>query len=288
MGVAVLPPIDPRRVMQFSGTRPRWTGDRLASVRLAGAWRARRARTDGSSGRVHRCRLDGGRRDLLAARRGGRGRGRRGVALLHARRRRRDPAGLFVLEDGSPLPLGGRDDRVRAPRVWRRAHHRDLRLDGSGHERGGHEHGRRVVRQLRGVVLPQPARSRLDQVLRSGARHRDDPPEHRRVACSGTRADGRGDRGDRNSHRVRSCDAHEPPSPSAGTVGISVVPLHRVERGAHVLRLPRLRCRDVHRRRTPQPEEGAPARDVPRVQGSRRSSTSRSQSACSARSPSTR
>ena len=91
----------------------------------------------------------GRRGHLLAPRRGGRGGGSGGVAVVPDRRCRRHPAGLLVREARVPLPVGRWAARVRDPGLRRRARGRGGGLVAPVRQRHRHRHGRGVVRQLR-------------------------------------------------------------------------------------------------------------------------------------------
>ena len=125
----------------------------------------------------------------------------------------------------------------------------------------------------------------LGQGLRGADHHRDDRREHRRVPARRAGADR--DRLRRAGHprpfRGRHARQHEPVA--ARALGVSAAAGHRLQRGADLLRLPRLRHHHLHgqgpRQAVPR---SCPGRCTSRS-ASPRSSTWPSRLACSARSP---
>ena len=147
---------------------------------------------------------------------------------------------------------------------------------GNGHATGDHRlvdprrqrhrdgHGRRVLRQL--CQLGRGRRKRgVGQGVRRrrGARH--DDTQRDRVTGRGESSNRRRRRRHRDPHRVRRLD---PGQPRPGPAGVQRLPgdrRHRVQRGADVLRLPRVRRRHVHRQGPGQPGTTAPSGAVPRA-----------------------
>ena len=234
-----------------------------------------------AAGGVHRGRLHGRCRDLRAPGRRGRGGRLGGVDLVPPRRRCRRPAGLLLREARSAVPLGRRVPGVRRPGWGRGPLHRRPGVAAARGQRDHHRDGGGVLRQLCQRCCRR--QRRLGQAVRRARPARDGEPERPRLP--GRRQGPDGGRHRRHRHPLVFSVAtlcNHGPRP-AGVLGLPVVAGHRVQRGADLLRLPRLRRHHLHRQGPRGPQPPAPQGHLPGARHRHASCTSPWPSASSGR-----
>ena len=195
---------------------------------------------------------------LGCCRRGGRC---SGLDLVPPRRRRRRTAGLLVRQVRGPVPLGRRLPRVRHPGLGRGPLHRRPRLAAARGQRDHHRDGRGLLRQLR--QRGRRRQRRLGEAVRGADPAGDVSPEHPRLPGRREGADRGRRRRRRHPDRVLGRHPEQPRRRPARVLGVSVLPGHRLERGADLLRLPRLRRHHLHRQGPRRPEPPAAQGDLP-------------------------
>ena len=211
-----------------------------------------RAHSRHSPGGVHRRRLDGRGGDLLAARCGRRRCRRSGLDLVSLGGAGGRTAGLLVRQVRCPVPFGWRSARVRAARLWRRAHARHHCLVGRRNQRRGDGDGGHLLWQLRQLGVDGLERH-VDQGLCRPRRGRDGAAQRVRLAGGGQLANSHRGRGHRVPHRLRRLDAGQPPSASARALRVPAGEGHRLERGPHVLRVLGFRSHHLYCEGSAQP-----------------------------------